>query len=44
MSVTMPEVASAGGPSAVPVVADPAGGSESQGLQMYSNLSIMRSA
>ena len=42
--VTMPEVASAGGPSAVPIVADPAGGSESQGLQMYSNLSIMRSA
>ena len=42
--VTMPEVASAGGPSAVPIVADPAGGSESQGLQMYSSLSIMRSA
>ena len=42
--VTMPEVASASGPSAVPIVADPAGGSESQGLQMYSNLSIMRSA
>ena len=45
-TVVMPEVASAAnaGSSGVPVTDEAAAGSESQGLQMYSSLSIMRSA